>query len=178
MRRVKEVLLLIRLLKKHISDNEIEEILNIIKNQYRKYKHLVSSAEFQSLFSEEYAPHNKQHGISWAISSAFPSGSSIANRLTVRKLNYGRGHTRPELTASNIKLHILSNRTDFDATYLKECYKLNSNNFAGEQLYCFIKYTVSGKQLDGVSLCLPDENGEIVAEKILIDKVTLGNFAA
>ena len=97
---------MIEFLRKHISDNEIREILKRIVDQYSKYKCLTNAPEFQNLFSEEYAPHKKQHGISWAISSAFPSGIMVANRLAVRRLKYGRGHTRPELFAQNIKLHI------------------------------------------------------------------------
>ena len=169
---------MIEFLRNHISDSEIREILKSIVNQYSKYKHLTNAPEFRNLFSEEYAPHKKQHGISWAISSAFPSGSIVANRLVVRKLKYGRGHTRPELFTQNIKRHILNKSTDFDASYLKECYALNGNNFTGVQLYCFIKFSIQHNQLVQVSLCLPDENGSIVAEEILVDKTALMQIAA
>lgn len=169
---------MIELLRDHISNEEIQEILRIITCQYGNYKRLINSPEFQDLFAEEYAPHKKQHGISWAISSAFPSNSRIANRLTVHRLEYGRGHTRPELFAQNIKLHILNKSTDFDASYLKECYALNSNGFTGIQLYCFIQFNIQHNQLVEVALCLPNENGRIVAKEILIDKPALMEIAA
>lgn len=169
---------MIGFLKNHISEEEIQEILQIIINQYRNYRHLSNSPEFQNLFAEEYAPHNGKHGISWAISSAFPSEKLILDRLKVRKINYGRGHTRPELLANNIKLHILSDSTSFNSEYLRECYMLNRNNFTGTQLYCFIKFKIYKNQLVNISLCLPDENGSIVAEEIIYDKATLMKIAA
>jgi len=174
----REAVQLIEFLRNHISNEEIQEILKIITHQYGNYRRLTNLPEFQNLFAEEYAPHKKQHGISWAISSAFPSNSKIANRLTVRRLEYGRGHTRPELFAHNIKLHILNKSTDFDANYLKECYALNGNGFTGGQLYCFIQFSVQHNQLIEVALCLPNENGRIVAKEILIDKPALMKIAA
>lgn len=169
---------MIELLENHISNKEIQEILGIITRQYGNYRRLINLPEFQNLFAEEYAPHKKQHGISWAISSAFPSNSRIANRLTVRRLKYGRGHTRPELSARDIKLHILNESTDFNASYLKECYALNGNGFTGIQLYCFIQFSVHHNRLIEVALCLPNENGSIIAKEILINKSTLMRIAA
>lgn len=82
---------MIRLLQNHITDAQVKGILDSIMRQYQKYLRLTNSKDFNDIFAEEYAPHKKQHSVSWAISSAFPSNSVIADSLVVNRLCYGRG---------------------------------------------------------------------------------------
>ena len=159
-------------LQGHIIDKQIDEIVEIIIRQYRGYRNLINSPSFRQLFAEEYAPHKKQHTVSWAISSAFPSNTTIADNLQISRLKYGRGHTRPLLSNDSIQMHILNTTSDFGANYLNTFYQKNSNQFSGETLYCYIKFQVKNQKLVSISLCLPNETGEIVHEEVL-----LGNSA-
>lgn len=152
----------------HISNHNIESIKNVIKAQYQKYLTLVNSPQFKQLFLEEYAPHKKQHSVSWAISSGFPSGSVVDGVLQVGCLRYGKGHTRPELKNERIVLHVLNKTTHFDADYLKDYYAMNDNGFQNEQLYCFVKFSVNNRRLQSVELCLPDKDGNIIEKETLI----------
>lgn len=97
----------------HITEWQIESVVEIIRNQYQEYLNLTGSPAFTRIFAEEYAPHKRQHGVSWAISSAFPSGTMVANSLQVERLLYGKGHTRPILKNDTIELHILNKTTHF-----------------------------------------------------------------
>lgn len=160
---------MIQQLEGHITENQINEIVRIIIDQYKKYCRLINCAQFLDIFSEEYAPHKENHSISWAISSAFPSESIVAENLQVKRLKYGRGHTRPALVNEHIELHILNYTVNRDSKYLKERYAYNKNNFLNNKLYCFIMFKVENKQLVNLTLCLPDENG-IPIEETLLDK--------
>ena len=165
-------------LQGHLTQNTIDTIVNMIKIQYREYLLFTNTERFVSVFSNEYAPHKRQHSVSWAISSAFPSGSKIDDTLNVECLTYGKGHKRPMLRNKDIIIHILNKTTHFDAKYLKEFYLNNVNNFMGEVLYCYFKFSVSHNRLMQVSLCLPDENGIVVNEEVLLDEQSILRFVA
>ena len=165
-------------LEGHITEIQINTILNIIQMQYRDYLRLTGNAGFNRIFANEYAPHNRQHGVSWAISSAFPSNIVVAENLQVTCLVYGKGHTRPVLSNDEIELLILNKTTDFEATYLQERYNLNSNQFNNSKLFAYIKFSVENRRLIEVKLCLPDETGRVVAEEVLLDKAAIAAIAA
>ena len=169
---------MIRQLNGHITDELVDRILSIIKSQYHKYLKLIGSKEFANVFLEEYAPHKRQHGISWAISSAFRSNTVIDGILKVECLRYGKGHTRPSLSNDKIEIHILNKSTDFNANYLMERYKYNSDNFSREKLFAYIKFEVKNNRLKEVSLCLPDEKGNVVREEVLLKREDLRLIAA
>lgn len=152
----------------HISQDTVNQIVTMISGQYRSYLRLINSTEFTKLFVEEYAPHNRQHGVSWAISSAFPSGSRVGE-LSVSCLEYGKGHTRPVLSNNCIEIYVLNSSTHFDAQYLHDRYAYNADNFAAEKLFCYIRFEVDHRKLKKVELCLPDENGEVVCSELLLD---------
>lgn len=158
---------MIDLIASHIEQATIDQMVNRISEQYRAFLRLTSSPEFTHLFSEEYAPHKKQHSISWAIASAFPSESHIGG-LTVSRLKYGRGHVRPALSNDRIEIHILNSSTHFDAQYLQERYAYNANNFSGKKLFCYIKFSVEKQRLKNVELCLPDEHGTVIYSEVLL----------
>ena len=162
----------------HVTSEQINAILEIIKNQYRDYLRFTGSRDFERLFATEYAPHNRQFCVSWAISSAFPSGRNINNDLYVSRLEYGRGHTRPVISNESIELHILNKTTDFEAEYLKERYLLNSNHFSADKLFAYFRFGVENRKLVDVRLCLPDETGKIIAEEVLLDRRTILSWAA
>lgn len=107
-------------ISEHIKEQQINEIVHRIIVQYQKYLRFTKSKEYKDLFLEEYEPHEKQHSVSWAISSAFPSGNTICGDLSVSRLKYEGGHTRPLLSNDKIELHILNKSTDFNANYLKK----------------------------------------------------------
>ena len=163
---------MIKQLEGHIADWQIKIVVTIITQQYQKYLNLIESPEFSSIFAEEYAPHRRQHGVSWAISSAFPSNTFVANSLYVERLHFGKGHTRPVLKNDTIELHILNRTTDFDANYLKERYKYNRKNFTNPKLFAYIKFSVKNNKLFSLSLCLPDDKGNVVAEESLWSRHT------
>lgn len=169
---------MIKQLEGHITEQQIGTVVEIIRNRYQEYLNLTGSPAFTRIFAEEYAPHKRQHGVSWAISSAFPSGTMVANSLQVERLLYGKGHTRPILKNDTIELHILNKTTHFFADYLKERYKYNCNSFTGPKLFAYIKFSVESRKLVSVSLCLPDENGNIVEEESLITRDILRRMAA
>lgn len=169
---------MIQQLEGHITERQIQMIVEIIETRYREYLNLMGNPEFTRIFAEEYAPHKRQHGVSWAISSAFPSNTIVADSLQVQRLRYGKGHTRPALKNDTIELHILNRTTDFNANYLKERYKYNVNGFAGPKLFAFIKFSVDNKKLVSVSICLPDENGNVVEEEFLLTRDILHRMAA
>lgn len=164
---------MVKQLEGHVSDMQINQIVDIIVKQYQKYLRLTGSEEFVAIFAEEYAPHRRQHGVSWAISSAFPSGRLVGSSLKVERLKYEGGHTRPILSNELIEIHILNRTTDFDAKYLQKRYKYNSDNFTHKKLFAYIKFSVENKRLMSVSLCLPDERGLVVEEIALLDRRTL-----
>ncbi len=151
----------------HIDQDTINQIVAMISGQYRSYLRLTNSPEFTRLFSEEYAPHKRQHSISWAISSAFPSGSHVG-ALVVSRLEYGRGHTRPVLCNEHIEVHVLNSSTHFDAKYLNDRYSYNADGFSREKLFCYIKFLVEHRRLKKVELCLPDEHGIVVHSELLL----------
>ena len=169
---------MIQRLEGHIAQWQIDMIVDRIRNQYQEYLNLTGSPAFARIFAEEYAPHKRQHGVSWAISSAFPSNTTVADSLQVERLLYGRGHTRPVLKNDRIELHILNKTTHFDADYLKERYKYNSNGFTGAKLFAYIKFSVENRKLVSVSLCLPDENGKVIEEVSLLSRDFLRKMAA
>ena len=160
---------MIKELQGHITDEQIDKIVEIIILQYKDYLNLINSTALKQLFAEEYAPHKKQHTVSWAISSAFPSNTTIANNLQISRLQYGKGHTRPLLSNDFIEMHILNTTSDFAANYLDKFYQKNNNHFSNQTLYCYIKFKVKNKQLVNISLCLPNEKGEVVHEEVLFD---------
>ncbi len=153
-----------------ITIKTIQIITDIIIERYLEFKKLIDSETCQNLFLEEYAPHNRQYGASWAISSGFPSGSMINNELYVDKLTYSRNFTRPLLYNDRIKIMILNNGTDFYAEYLKDYYKMNKPNNREKKRFCFIKNTVDHRILKQITICYPNEYGKIIAEEELISK--------
>lgn len=167
---------MIDLLANHIEQATIDQVVNKISEQYRSFLRLTNSPEFTNLFSKEYAPHKKQHSISWAISSAFPSGSCVGE-LTVSRLKYGRGHTRPVLSSNRIEIHVLNSSTNFEAQYLRDRYVYNANNFSGEKLFCYIKFWAEQRRLKKIELCLPDERGAIVYCELLLNAEKLSLVA-
>lgn len=169
---------MIKELEGHISDREIQAIVSIIKVQYQRYLSFMDSYQMQRLFRDEYAPHKKQHTVSWAISSAFPSGSNVLPGFNISCLRYGKGHTRPELSNSRVLLHILNQSTDFDADYLKHYYQINTNIDHQEQVYCFIRFRARKNMLKSVELCLPAQNGTIIKAEMLLSTQELELFTA
>ena len=165
-------------LQGHITDAQVQAILDIIVRQYRRYLRLTNSGEFNNVFAEEYAPHKKQHSVSWAISSGFPSKSVISDSLVVNCLRYGRGHTRPVLSNENIELMILNKTTHFQADYLRTRYLYNQHNFESQKLFAYIKFEVEHGQLKFVSLCLPDEMGNIIDEDMLLTTANILGLAS
>lgn len=173
-----KVIEMIRLLQNHITDAQVKGILDIIVRQYQKYLRLTNSKDYNDIFAEEYAPHKKQNSVSWAISSAFPSNSVIADSLVVNRLCYEGGHTRPVLTNDNIELMILNKTTHFYANYLMTRYLYNQHNFKNQKLFAYIKFGVENKQLTFVSLCLPDEKGNITEEDMLLTRANILKIAS
>ena len=152
----------------YLTQGQIDEILNIIMTQYRLFCHFIETADYRNLFAEEYAPHKRMHGVSWAIASGFSSNTDIIEGITISRKEYGKGHTRPELKNDRIVIHILNKTTHFHAEYLNEYYRMN--NFEGqiEKMYCYFKFSVDHRKLKQVSLCLPDINGAVLVEDILL----------
>ena len=169
---------MIKQLEGHITEKQVELIVTIIEEQYRKYLRLVGSHDFKNIFADEYAPHKRQHGVSWAIASAFPSDTLIGDSLKVDRLLYGKGHTRPILSNDTVELHILNETTRFDADYLKQRYQYNDNGFSNTKLFAYIKFSVDHRKLMLVSLCLPDKDGNVFKEEILLSRDYLKRIAA
>lgn len=161
---------MIRQLLGHVTQDEINLIVNVIIEQYVRYNRLTNSEDFKKLFSNEYASHNRQHSISWAISSAFPSNTTVGNKLSISCYKYSRNFTRPLLFNDKINILILNKTTHLNAKYLKKFYSMNSNNFCNNKIFCFFKFSVDNKKLTRISLCLPDDNGNIIQEEELLNK--------
>ncbi len=153
-----------------VSESTIQAILDTIIERYCEYERLVNSDRFQRVFLAEYAPHNRQFSISWAISSGFPSGTRINNELNIARLEYSRKFTRPLLENENIYILILNKTTHFNADYLKEYYALNNSAREDAKRFCYFKFSVDNRKLTKVSLCYPNEHGDIVAEELLLNK--------
>lgn len=162
------MLYVIEELKGYISQDQINSIIKIIIEQYNKYFRYTNSGTFKDLFNDEYSPHHKQYSISWAISSAFPNGSNVCDGLQIECFKYGKNFTRPLLKNEKINILILNKTTDFNANYLKDFYRMNSKNT--EKVFCYFKFYVDEKRLTKVSLCYPDENGNIVSEETLLER--------
>lgn len=47
---------------------------------------------------------------------------------------------------------------------------MNSNNFCNNKIFCFFKFSIDNKKLTKISLCLPDDNGNIIQEEELLNK--------
>lgn len=151
----------------HITNEQLEGIVNIIISQYAKYNSLLNSDKFKSVFSNEYAPHNRQFSISWAIASGFPSNSDVCDGMNISCYKYSRKFTRPLLWNHNTHIMVLNKTTHFSADYLNEFYKMNENS---QELFCYIKFSVDNKRLTRISICVPDIHGTVVAEEVLLDK--------
>lgn len=163
---------MIEQLRGHLSERELQTIKTIIIGQFRQYLRLRASPQFVAMFADEYAPHNQQYGISWAISSGFPSGHNILG-FEVNRLEYGKGHVRPCLTKREMEILILNKTVDMNAEYLRERYKYNSDDFANEKLFAYICFSTDHNKLKEVAMCLPDENGNVVEQEILLDSGVL-----
>ena len=98
---------MIQQLQGHITDAQINTISTTICTQYRNYLRLTGSQEFNRVFANEYAPHNRQHSISWAISSAFQSNTVVCDNFQISRLAYGCGHVRPLISNDAIELMVL-----------------------------------------------------------------------
>lgn len=168
---------MLRQLQGHLTDQQLSDICNVIIARYKKYKQYTNTSAFQSMFSNEYAPHNKKCSLSWSISSAFPSGSTVSG-LKVSRLDYGRGHKRPCLNKPDLELMILNDTTNFQAEYLIERYKYNANDFINQKLFAYVRFVVKDNHLKNITLCVPDENGSIVAEKVMLDSDAIEALAA
>lgn len=162
---------MINQLEGHITQEQIDCIVNIIKNRYEEYKELVNTEKFKKMFLEEYKSHNKQFSVSWTISSAFPSDTTVAGNLNITNYIYSKSFHRPLLSNTNIKIFILNETTHFHkAKYLQEFYRMNENNFSNNQLFCYLKFSVKKQELQNIILCLPNENGQVVKEEVLYNK--------
>lgn len=164
-------------LQGHLTDEEVLAIRNVIIGKYIDYRRLVDGAHFRSVFAEEYAPHNRQFGVSWAIASAFPSQTTLSS-FRVSRILYGKGHTRPCLSNDRIELMILNATTHFNADYLCDRYMYNAKCFSNEKLFAYIKFAVDHRKLTRISLCVPNEQGKVIAEEILLDRNAILTLAA
>jgi hypothetical protein len=73
---------------------------------------------------------------------------------------------------------VLNRTTPFNADYLQTRYQYNSNQFANEKLFVYIRFSVENRQLIDIRLCLPDASGQIVAEEILFNRQEILRFVA
>lgn len=99
---------MIKQLEKHITEKQVYCIVDIIIKQYSNYKRLLDSPAFKSIFSDEYAPRNRQFSVSWAIASGFPSCSNSCEDFKIDCINYSKNFTRPLLYNNDIKILILN----------------------------------------------------------------------
>ena len=161
---------MIEQLSGHLTEQVIQEIVDTILRQYRTYRAYTGSDDYRELFSEVYSAHRREHSLSWAINSAFPDGMRLSSGIEVSVHQDGGNHRRPVLRSDNIVIFILNNTTNYHAKYLKEQYALNRFDFSRDTLFCYIKYIEKEDQLFELSLCLPDENGVVVAQEMLKDE--------
>ena len=164
---------MIEQIKDLVSENTVEIVLDTMIERYREYNRLVSSERFQRIFLAEYAPHNKQFSISWAISSGFPSGTCVNDELNVTKLEYSRKFTRPLLSNNRISILILNKTTHFNADYLNEFYLMNGTEGNNVKRFCYFKFSVDQNKLKNVSLCYPNEHGAVIAEEVLLENTQI-----
>lgn len=159
----------------HITEAQLDVIKTTIQNQYAQYKRMTGLPEFQNLFRSEYGAHRKRHSVSWAINSAFVSGTIIADNLTIKIDSDMGGHVRPVLENDRIIVHVLNESTNFQANYYQDFYAVNDFERNPDKLYCYIKYKESHdmEKLTEVVLCLPNQNGTVVAEEVLLSKAIL-----
>lgn len=160
---------MLKQLEGHITQEQIDFIVNRIVKQYSEYDKLINNCAFKKLFSAEYAPHNKQYSVSWAISSGFPSGNFIYDGLKVDCFKYSNNFTRPLLHNQSIKILILNKTTHFDATYLNDFYNLNECS-TNDTLFCYFKFSVDHGKLNKITLCYPDKHGKVISEELLLNK--------
>ncbi len=168
---------MIKELSSFITNEQIDIISNLIQERVRMYRNFTNKQEYQSMFLEEYKPHEKNHSVSWAIKGIFPSGKDVAG-FQVKRIKDKGGHTRPELSNGKIIMHILSDKTDFNAKYLQEKYSLNSNGFDKPPIYCYIRFEVQNKWLQSLVLNVPDKNGKVIASETLFTKPDIKEVSA
>lgn len=168
---------MIDILLPFISNEQIDEISRLIQRQFLEYQRLANTSAFQRLFREEYQAHERQHSISWALKSAFPSDSIIAG-LRVSCMRDGGGYRRPELRNANIIIHILSDKTKLQSKYLREKYALNENGFELPPVYCYFRVSAQDSFLKSLVLCVPDSDGEIIAEETLYERPRIEEVGA
>lgn len=153
-----------------ITQKQIDDVVKQIKNQYHKYLNYINTSITNGIFAEEYAPTKDKHCSSWAISSAFPSGTMISG-LNVRCKKYGLFRlARPELYNNNVIFHILANTVDLNANYLHNYYKMNSD-LNNEVIYFYLYYTIKNDNIT-IEVRLPDENGEVIKSEVLYNGQT------
>lgn len=162
----------------HITDEDVDEVVRLILRQYRGFLHVTEDEEFKKLFSDDYSAHRKKHSLSWAVQSAFIKGDILSSGIKI-ELNKDKGnYRRPELTSSKISMFVLSDTTDFNAFYLREKYSMNADAFSRQQLFCYFLFTEKKERLFELSLCLPNEYGEVIAKETLLSSSQLIKIAA
>lgn len=161
----------------HITHQQIDDICQVFKQQYRDYVHMVNSDEHMALHAPEYADHRGQHDLSHAIVSGFRDGANVSG-FRIKCMRDKGGHTRPELNSPTLTVHIQSHGTNLKSKYLKTYYQMNADNFGRDVLYCFFVYIERNNRLLQVSLCLPNSRGNIIREEIVLSTQQLIRIAS
>ena len=158
---------MIKELNGHITQKQINIVVDKIKQQYTNYLNLINSSLFKSIFAPEYAPTRKKHSISWAISSAFPSGNTFS-KLNVKRLEYGWFKlARPEIYNEKIVFHIIHDLNSRKPKYLKKYFSMN-NSFDNDKIYFYINYKIDKNDLIIIEICLPDSTGKVIKREVII----------
>lgn len=157
----------------HITEKQVLEILKSIITRYKKFLKLMASVNFQTLFSDEYSSHRKRNTATWAIYSAFTNKKNFSGGLRACCFKYAKGHTIPKLENDSILILIMSSHCDFSSQYLQQFYMQNAENFTHEKLFCYFKFEINrDDRLCEISLCLPDENGNVIAQEVLVENLS------
>lgn len=169
---------MLEILRNHVTEEQLSAIVTCISNQYRDYLRYVKNPVSNRLFSEDYAAHRKKNTLSWAIFSAFPDKSVIHDQLMVSLTNDTSGHKRPLLSNEHIAIHINSDTADYGACYLKKFYNMNKQGCSSKKIYAYIKFQEKKNEMLSLTICVPDENGVVIAEEVLLSQEQLLKLVA
>lgn len=166
------------ILRNHLTEKQLLAIVTRITNQYRDFLSYERNHTYKKLFSNDYAAHRKKNTLSWAIFSAFPDKSVLEGQLVVSLTNDSSGHKRPLLSNENIAIHINSDTANYNACYLSKFYELNGDGCTSKKIYAYIKFQEKKNKLLNLTICVPDEKGNIIAEEVLLNQEQLLKLAA
>ena len=158
------------MLNKLLSVKQQSQIIEIIKEQCRKFQNL--EMQYESLFYEPYTQMRHKHTATSAVLSGFAPGKFQIEGITSTDLNYGLNDkmVQPELHCNSGTFHIYSNGSDLKGNkFIERCVSMNFDILNPPVFFVLIVHISKKGKLEKIEICLPDKDGAIVERKFIYE---------